>query len=287
MNAAKALDAIANFEGEVFDAHHPQHMWCGCIDGREKGGGNFKFGVDTVRVTEIAASFPPYENAASSMRGKFSFRKIKGVSVIKITGHSDCGGAQTAIAYPDFNRAPDEDIANIVQTLSDTGADIPRLTEAFLIACEGDSQHAANLLSRHIVLQSLDNISRYPHVNQQIMDDKLDVIPLYHVMKRGTGHHSHLERYDVDKQMWIATKQSAITNMCERPHGCADCNSCHSTIDRSLQWVFIKAALKNGQTTQIEVPYHVAQLLEKRREHFQPNLYAMESQRRVISLQVA
>lgn len=279
MNAAKALEIIHGFEGEVFEPHHPQHMWCGCIDGREKGGGNFKFDVDTIRVTEIAGSFPPYEIASSSLRAKFSFRKIKGISVIKMTGHSDCGGAQTAIAYPDYKCAPDEDVANIVKTLADTGADIPRLRDAFLLACEGNERTAANLLARHITLQSLDNVSRYPHVNDQIMSDQLDLIPLHHVMKTNTGKRSHLERYDVDRQMWIPTRKSAVTNMCERPHNCTACESCHATIERSLQWVFVDAAIGNGQTTRVEVPYHIARLFEEHADYYQPELHKMRQQK--------
>lgn len=276
VNLALATQVISEFKGEIYDSHQPRHMWCGCIDGREKGGGNFKFGTDAIRVTEIAASFPPYEDAPRSLRAKFSFRKLKDVSVIKLTGHSDCGGAQTAIAYPRPEDAPDEDVANIVHTLADTGADIPRLKEAFMIACEGNVATAANLLSRHITLVSLDNISRYPHVNDQIRAGLLDAIPLYHVLKNGTGKHSHLERYDVDKQIWVPTTKSVLTNMCERPDGCNSCDDCHSTIQKSLNWVFVKAA-NQGKIIDVEVPLHVSKLFEQYRDFYQPELDGMLS----------
>lgn len=278
----KARKAIQQFSGGFFTKHHPDQMWCGCIDGREKAGGNFDYENNTIRVTEIAAAFPPYEKAPRTIRSKFSFRKIKGVSVIKVNGHSDCGGAQTVIAYPDANLAPDEETADIVLGIADTGADLPRLREAFVLACEGDEWQAANLMSRHIVLESVDRISGYPHINDGIMGGTLDLIPLYHDLKRGSGIRSHLERYDVAKKIWVPTAQSAITNMCERPHDCKACESCHTTIADSLRWVFVDVSTAPGQTSRIEVPQHIASLLESHRHVYQPRFYREQESKTVV-----
>lgn len=272
-----ALRALRGFAARSFDPHHPEIMCVTCIDGRERGGGNFGFQDNAIRVTEIAAVIPPYEMAPHNTRAKFSFRKLKGVGTIKVTGHSFCGGAQTAIAYPLLEDAPDDEVRDIVQSLHDSGADIPRLRESFLKACEGNVRHAANLLSRHLVLVSLDNISGYPHINSQIMNRQLDVIPLYHMMKEGTGEPSHLERYDVAHKRWVNLQDDAITNMCNRPDNCNSCDSCHSTISDSLKWVFIEAANENNQIESVEVPFHIARLISERREFYQPKLDEMKS----------
>lgn len=278
----QAREAISQFRGREFEKHHPHHMWCGCIDGRERGGGNFEYADDTIRATEIAAAFPPYEIAPRTIRSKFSFRKIKDVRVIKLVGHSDCGGAQTALAYPDHNNAPDQEIADIVAGIAETGADLPRLRDAFILACEGDEWKAANLLSRHITLVSLDNISRYPHINEGVMNNTLDLIPLYHDLKRGSGETSILERYDVDKKIWVPTAGVKISNMCERPHNCTACESCHATIADSLKWEFVQASTAEGQTTMIEVPHHVAKLLERDMDVYQPRLHREQSSKVVV-----
>lgn len=273
MNAqllAKA--AIEGFNGSVFGAHKPHSMCVACIDGRERGGGNFKYDDNAIRVTEIAAVIPPYEIAPHNTRAKFSFRKLKGVSTIKVVGHSFCGGAQTAIAHPRVDEAPDNEVADIVQSLADSGADLPRLRDAFIKACEGNTVYAANLLSRHLVLVSLDNISGYPHINEQIISRQLDVIPLYHMLKEGTGEPSHLERFDVARQRWIKIEQSLITNMCERPDNCESCSTCHATIEKSLSWVPVESVNDNGGVEMVDVPFHIARLIEERRSFYQPRL---------------
>lgn len=160
----------------------------------------------------------------------------------------------------------------MVQSIADSGADLPRLRDAFLAACEGDASHAANLLSRHLVLVSLDNISGYPYINDQIVDKKLDVLPLYHHMKEGSGHISELEQYDVALQMWSTTGMTPTTHMCDRPNDCNDCSSCHATIKNSLRWAPV-LALVEGKVETIEVPRHIATLLEQKRDMFQPGLH--------------
>lgn len=272
------IDTIKGFHARPFDPHAPEIMCVTCIDGRERGGGNFQYNDNALRVTEIAAVIPPYDNAPYNTRAKFSLRKLKNVSTIQIVGHSFCGGAQTAIAYPDVHNTPDPEIRDIVQSLAESGADIPRLRHAFMLSCEGNASHAANLLSRHLVLVSLHNISSYPHINQQIMNRQLDVIPLYHMLKEGTGENSHLDRYDVARKRWLNIGSSAvIPNMCERPKNCSDCSSCNDTIEGSLKWVPVEYSNDNNDIEAVEVPFHIAQLISERRAFFQPQLHERKS----------
>lgn len=269
---AAALRAVEGFNARAFTAHHPEIMCITCIDGRERAGGLFDFDDNAVRVTEIGAVIPPYETAPHNTRAKFSFRKMKGISTIQLNGHSFCGGAQTVIAFPDLDQIEDPEVRDVVQSIADSGADLPRLRDAFLKACEGDASHAANLLSRHLVLVSLDNISGYPYINDQIVDKKLDVLPLYHDLKEGSGALSELERYDVALQMWSTTSLTPATHMCDRPNDCGNCSSCHATIETSWHWAPV-LALVDGKVEMVEVPRHIATLLEQKRDMFQPGLH--------------
>jgi carbonic anhydrase len=225
------------------------------------------------RITEIAAVLPPYAAAPANMRSKLSFTKLKDVPLIAVSGHSECGGAQTVVAYPRVEDAPNNEIGDIVESIATSGADLPRLVSAFKQACEGSNHLAANLLSRHLTLVSLDNASGYPYVNQRIMENTLDLMPLYHVMKRGTGQVSHMERYDVAHKRWGHIREDFVSNMCARPHNCTQCSTCHDTIAKSLEWVSIETLEKNGKVGQVEVPYHIARLISEDSAVYQPGLH--------------
>lgn len=271
-NKSSVIRAIEGFNSRAFQPHHPEIMCITCIDARERAGGNFAFEDNAVRITEISAVIPPYESAPHNTRAKFSFRKMKNISVIKLSGHSFCGGAQIAIAHPDLSQAPDCETRDIVQSLADSGADLPRLRDSFMAACEGNAVHAANLLSRHLVLVSLQNVSGYPYINEQVMSNNLDLLPFYHMLKENSGEDSQLERYDVARKSWISVPDEVATHMCDRPDNCGSCTSCTSTIDASLTWAPVEA-LVNGGIELVEVPFHVSRLIRERRETFQPGLH--------------
>lgn len=273
--AAPVVSALEQFNGSIFGKHHPIGACFTCVDGREEAGGYLPFAEDVhvLRFTKFAGIVPKYELASYETRGMLSFRKLKGVPVIKIIGHSFCGAAQLAIQHPSSQDAPDEEVHNIIHCIEDSGADIPRLRDAFLKATEGDAVHAANLLSRHLVVVSLDNISKYPHINEQVMSHQLDVIPLYHMIKEDTGELSHLERFDVAHQRWFRLDEGVISNMCERPDNCQSCGSCHETIDKSLSWVPTDFINDNGEIDSVEVPFHISRLIQERRDHYQPQLH--------------
>lgn len=277
------IRAIEGFNSRAFEPHHPDIMCITCIDARERAGGNFAFEDNAVRVTEISAVIPPYESASYNTRAKFSFRKIKNVSAINITGHSFCGGAQIAISHPDASQAPDPEVRDIVQSIADSGADLVRLRDSFMRACEGNVVHAANLLSRHLVLVSLYNVSRYPYINEQIMTNKLDVIPLYHMLKEGSGEISHLERYDVDQRSWVRLPENTSTHMCDRPDNCGSCQSCHATIETSLDWVPLNTLI-DGEIAVTEVPLHISRLMRGRQEFYQPQLHQHLAMRRATGM---
>jgi carbonic anhydrase len=278
MSKQAAIRALTGFNQRAFKPHHPEIMCVTCIDGRERAGGNFAFEDEAVRVTEIAAIIPPYENAPANTRAKFSFTKMKNISVIKLTGHSYCGGAQIVTAYPHVDQAPNDEIRDIVQSIADSGADLPRLRDSFMAACEGNVSHAANLMSRHLVLVSLKNASGYPHVNAQIIADNLDMVAFYHMLKEGSGETSHLERYDVGRKVWVSLPEEVSTHMCDRPDNCASCITCHATIDSSLAWSPVEA-LVDEDIKIVEVPFHIARLLRERRENYQPGLHQQLQQR--------
>lgn len=267
-----ASRAIKGFRAVTVSPHHPRMMCVTCIDGREKAGGNLAFDNDAVRTTEIAAVIPPYNKAPVQIRAKFSFREIKGISTIFIKGHSFCGGAETVVQWPDHTQAPHENIAVIVESIAQSGENLPKLVAAFKTACEGNETHAANLLSRHLVLASLRNVTTYPDVNRLIMTDELDIVPLYHAMKQNSNEHSHLERYDVGKRKWVSAKDEPLPHMCFRPHNCTLCNSCTHTIEDSLTWV--AHPVFDGST--VELPKHISGVLKARTKFFQPSLYSKQ-----------
>jgi|JI10StandDraft_1071094.scaffolds.fasta_scaffold181812_3 carbonic anhydrase len=262
---SKVIKSLSTFNARAFSSHHPEIMCITCIDGREKGGGNFDYGDEAIRITEIAAIIPPYKNAPVNTRAKFGFRHLKGVSTIIISGHSFCGGAQTVIHCPDPAMAPNDDVRNIVESIAASGEDLVRLRDSFMKVSEGNTDMAANLLSRHLVLVSLRNISEYPYVDEQIRAKNLDVLPIYHVLKQSTGLKSHLEKYDVAAQSWSNLHEEIAGHMCARPNDCASCVTCANTIEKSLDYVSTRATV-NGQSEIVQVPAHIATLLHERRK---------------------
>lgn len=280
--AAPVVSAIEQFRGSVFGKHHPIGACFTCVDGREEAGGYLPLEDDihVLRFTEFAGIVPKHENSSHAMRGKLSFRKLKGVPIINIIGHSSCGAAQLVIDHPDSSISPDDDVRNIVLSIEDSGANLPKLCDAFMRACEGDAFHAANLLSRHLVVVSLNNISAYPHINDQIMNNQLDVVPLYHMLKEDTGVPSHLERFDVAHQRWFRVDEQFTPNMCDRPDNCGSCHSCHTTIEKSLSWTEIDYVDEMGKISQVMVPYHIARLIDEQRALYQPNLHEVLSARK-------
>lgn len=244
-----------------------------CIDGREGGGKHLKFTKDTVRVTEIAVAIPPYQSAPSSMKAKFGFLSLKGISQIFLKGHSFCGGAQVCMQYPTPEEAP-EDAKDIVRLVSETGIDLPRLNKAFMAAAEGDSVHASNMLARHLVVASLQNIMTYPAIDQKIREGVLDVVPLYHRLQQGTNRQSELERFDVAVGRWVSTKDSSLPHMCARPNNCQACTTCHSTIEGALTWVPTKVMDAEGIVSSIEIPRHTRTHILSNRNKYQPRMAA-------------
>lgn len=266
-----AVSALKGFQSKAYGLHHPKMMCFTCIDGREGAGRNYlDLGEETTNSGEIAAVIPSPENAPANIRAKFSFRQIKGIEVIMIVGHSSCGGAQIAIAYPDINQAPDAETRDIIESVMMSGEDIPRLRDALVFACEGNEDIAADMLSRHLVLATIKNVSLYRNVDVQIQQRKLDMLPLYHVLNAETNELSSLERYDVAEKRWINTDESIISNMCQRPNDCNDCKTCHDTIEVSLQWLPLQVANKEGVIHFVDVPFHIKKLIEERRDTFQP-----------------
>lgn len=274
--AAPVVSAIEQFKGAIFGKHHPVGACFTCVDGREEAGGYLPLGdsVHVLRFTEFAGIVPKYEHAGHAMKGKLSFRKLKDIPIIKIIGHSSCGAAQLVIEHPDSSAAPDDDVRNIVLTIEDSGADLPKLRDAFMKACEGNKAHAADLLSRHLVVVSLKNISEYPHINDQIMTNQLDVVPLYHILKEESGEPSHLERFDVAHQRWFKINEEFVPNMCDRPNDCNACESCYETIDKSLSWEPVDCIDNQGMIGSVMVPFHIAGLLKEHRAIYQPGLDA-------------
>lgn len=259
-------------------AHHPEVGIIICVDARLRAGEHHDYGDKALRFTKIAAVIPPYDRAPVSTRAEFSLAKLKDVDCLAVEGHSFCGGAQTAYAYPDPKDTQDEDIRLIVESVAESGADLPTLRDAFRAACEGNDVKGSNLLARHLVVQSVQNLSAYPGVNQKIIENTLDVVPLYHLLKQDKpGELSHLERYDVAHQRWIrADEDHVVTNMCARPHGCAQCVTCHHTIERSMQWV--EHPIADNKT--VLLPQHIAGLLRERMGYYQPRLAAQWHDRR-------
>lgn len=281
VRADVVADLVHAEEGKYLP-HTPARTCRTCVDGREGAGSYINHGNDTIRTTEFAAIVPLYELAPPNVRGHFDFAIfVKNIGVFELVGHSACGAAQAVIAYPTPESAP-ERVQNVIKTVALSGADLPMLRDAFLKACEGDERHAANLLSRHLVLVSLDNLTRYPGVDDLIRKNELDIIPLYHMLWENTGKTSDLERYDVAKMRWSSvhkdvellreaaatgamSQTGAMTHMCDRPHNCGNCTTCHGTIEKSLKLAPLETI--NGE---VMVPQHIATLIRERRAMYQP-----------------
>lgn len=268
----RANKALKNFNGKIFGEHNPEYLWCGCADGREEGGHHLGLDGHTLLAAVPGAAFPYYKDL-DELDGTISLAALKGVSVIFVNGHSDCAAAKAGIAYPDPSLAPDDKIEHIIKGLLHAGVDLPRLKESLELVCEHNSMNAANLLARHMALNSVDHISMYPGVEDALMRDRLDLIPVFHDLRAGTGLPSRMERYDSGRQTWVDVTADPLTNMCERPHHCLGCKGCHVSIEDSLNWVHIPAWTADGQTTMAEVPVHIAGLLKEFPEMYQPKLY--------------
>ncbi|MCK6417677.1 MAG: hypothetical protein L6Q57_01910 [Alphaproteobacteria bacterium] len=263
----RAAKAIENFHPDHYGPHQPDILSISCIDGRERGGGTIlNLGREAIRVTEIGAVVPRPDLAEEAFRAKLAFAVgVKAVPSIILRGHTSCGGAQTAIKFPTIEQAPNNDLAEVIASMNLAGIEMPSLRDTFLRASAGDENAAADLLARHLVVVSVDNITRYPSINALIMTDKLDAVPLLHVLNEGTGELSELHRYDVGTMRWYKGKEALqLAHMCTRPDGCRSCQSCHHTIEQSLQPVELRLA----DGTKIDgMPQHLAIYLDEQTRH--------------------
>lgn len=236
--------AIDHFKGAPHAPHHPKSALIACVDGRVGGGGHLGIdGSDAVlRFTGFGGVVPAYANASDDFKAKVAFMMLKGVDSVMIEAHSFCGAAQAALAYPDPNKSP-TDLQLVVRSIAATGADLPRLNKALREVCEGNEEKAANLLSRHLAVLSLQNFSAYPGVGDKIVRGELDVTALYYALRQNTGEESYLEHFDVTTGEWELTTtatrnpQKSVTHLCTRPFNCAACVSCHDTLGGKLGWV--------------------------------------------------
>lgn len=257
------LDSILSFACGPVEPHDPDIMHIGCIDAREKAGGNFAYADDAARVTEISAVIPPYGSAPTNIRAKFSFSALTDISRIKVVGHSFCGGAKIAIQNPDISCIRDENISNVVQHIETSGIDLPFLQQNFLSACQGNVDLAADLLSRHLALTSIANISQYPSVAQKVNDDSVVLVPLYHVMKEGQGESGHLEIFDALDHRWKVISPDVIRDFSKE-----NCD-----VARSLEYRKVDCVNRNGKPISLKLPLHIAAHVVNHRDVYQPNAH--------------
>lgn len=204
-------DVAESFTPAAHGPHDPKSACVTCVDGREQGGSYLVKPKDhALRFTKFAAVFPPYERASTSIKARVAFATaMNHVAGLQIVGHSYCGAAKLCIKYPSGEGLTYHDGLDIVETIREAGVDLEKLVPDLLKICNDDEIAAANLLSRHLVLQSALNIMTYPGIDHEVNTGELEIYPLYHYIQEGTGHHSHLEFFDVRDGKWktVATQQ--------------------------------------------------------------------------------
>lgn len=271
------FNALSGYQGMVHGPNHANILYVGCPDPRLEGGSFLSFGMLALRTGFIATALPPKETAPPQILALFELRKIKDARHLAFVSHEDCGGILTAMQHPDSDKAP-RDVKNMIRCIEATGIDLPYLVHQLMLVCEGDTKKAADLLARHVMLKTIDNVSSYDDVSEQIMTHKLSLLPLHLDLKAGTGELSVLERYDVNLKRWSyvsgGISDELLAHMCDLPDDCRSCESCHHTIEKSLQ---LEPAVYLSDEREIEtayVPVHIARLLRERQSTYQPQLAA-------------
>jgi carbonic anhydrase len=226
------------------------------VDGREQGGSYLVKPKDhALRFTKFAAVFPSYEKASTSIRARVAFAtSMNDVAGLQIVGHSYCGAAKLCIKYPTAEGLGYHNGADIVNTIREAGIPLEKLVPDLLKICDGDETAAANLLSRHLVLQSALNIMTYPGISEAVQAAQLEIYPLYHYIKEGTGHKSHLEFFDVRDGNWKIVTAKELNKFHYDP-------SDSQKFQQGLNTFFDDAdiSLRDGQA--LSIPKHLLKFL--------------------------
>lgn len=265
--AVEALRAFAPRKDH--GPHTPQVGLITCKDARITAGGHYNdvLGDYALRETQFAALFPSWERASWAHKAIVSFHKLKAVDCVKVEGHSFCGAATAAYDCPNPENAANEDIYCILKAIEDSGADIPRLVDAFKIAAQGNDARAINLLSRHMVLHSLTNLMEYPGVRQRMDMGEFAFLPIYHVLKQDDpDQYSYLEVFDLKNGQWKRINKETpdgdfgflYINSDQESAGYRD------IVRQSIEWGV--HVFEDG--TRIELPRHASSLIDQ-----YPSLY--------------
>lgn len=260
--AVEALRAFAPRKDH--GPHNPQVGLITCKDARIAAGGHYNevLGDMALRETQFAALFPMFERASWAHKASVSFHKLKEVDCVKVEGHSFCGAATAAYNCPNPEDAANEDIYCVLKAIEDSGADIPRLVDAFKAAAQGNDARAINLFSRHMVLHSVINLMDYPGVRQRMGQGEFAFLPIYHVLKQDDpDQYSYLEVFDLKNGQWKKINSATANEDFSFLYINSDQESdrYRDIVRQSIEWS--EHVLEDG--TCIELPRHASSLIDQ------------------------
>lgn len=202
--------------------HDPKTFLITCIDSRLQPAAILNYDPGLVLESRpIAAVVPPVEHASDEFMSRMEFRRLKGIKSMLLLTHSDCGGAQTAVAHPDPDLVTDKPLQSVARCAHRSGLNIGRLTREFMDNCGHDHSKASDEMSRALGVQSLRNLMTYPGIapfdtiEDEIMRGGLDVVLLNYNMKEHSFDH-----YNVRDGKWEKLEDAV-------PHFCGKANDCH------------------------------------------------------------
>ena len=231
---SRIRDILASFNPrQPFKPSNPEVLFIGCADPREGAGHHFDLGDTAVRETIPGLAIPPYRLASVEMKATFALCARAGVKEIVLVAHSDCGANKAAVTVPEPDPESDDETHLIAACVARMGLDIPNLKGSFMLATGNDFAQTADLLARHVVVESVGNLCGFPKINEQVMAGKLNIVSAFHDMQNG-----RLEYYDVGEHRWKIigdAPHEVPDHFCTRPHDCGQCASCGDQIGNALR----------------------------------------------------
>jgi carbonic anhydrase len=189
--------------------HNPEVFLICCIDSRIQPNKALDYGPGvTLEYRPIAAVVPPPAEADTDLDSRMAFRRLKDIANIIIVCHSDCGGAQAAIAVPDPDLKNGGDLDIVASSLQRSGLDIPDLSRKFMAASGGDSRAAGDRLAKAVGVQSLKNVLQYKGrdgsatIGDEVRQGKANVLLLFYNLEERS-----FEQYNAKAGKWAALGQ--------------------------------------------------------------------------------
>ena len=216
LKTANVNERFSDDDAERMAAPHaPECMMICCLDSRIQPSKALDYGPGkALEYRPISCVIPPAYKADPDLKSRMAFRRMKEISTIVLMCHSDCGGAQAALAMPAPDPESEDDLHTVASFVQRSGLDIPLLAKGFLAQEGGNIRRAGDRLAREIGVKSLQNLmgykgaTGYETIADEVAVGALSVRLFYLDLEK-----RQLEMYDMKTGAWAHTIECDVLRL--------------------------------------------------------------------------